>query len=117
LERPVRFVIEDSRVVNVEALKSPGLAAEIVRMLTFSPSSDRVGIVAVGVNLGITAPTGEALVDQNLPGLHLAIGDPAARVTGATYSAPTSFAACQADSTVLVDEAIAIQRGKLLIPN
>jgi hypothetical protein len=73
--------------------------------------------VSVGVNAGIAAPTGEALVDQNLPGLHLAVGDPAARVTGATYSAPTCFAACQAQSTVVVDGAIAIDRGKLLSPS
>ena len=46
-------------------------------MLRFAPNSDRVGLVAIGVNEGVDTPTGEAVVDQNLPGLHLFIGDPA----------------------------------------
>lgn len=117
LDRPVRFFVQAGRVVGMEARHSLELRREIERMLAFSPNSNRVGLVSVGVNAGIASPTGEALVDQNLPGLHLAIGDPAARVTGAGYSAPTCFAACQAESTVLVDGAIAIDRGKLLSPS
>jgi leucyl aminopeptidase (aminopeptidase T) len=117
LDRPVRFSVTAGRVTRVEAPRSPELCAEIERMLAFSPNSDRVGLIAIGVNSGVAAPTGEALVDQNMPGLHLAIGDPAASVTGADYSAPTCFAACEAESTVLVDGVIAIHRGKLLSPS
>jgi leucyl aminopeptidase (aminopeptidase T) len=114
--KPVRIEIRDGRVMGVRALDCPALQRDLEAMLAVSPSSARVGLVAVGVNSGIGSPTGEALVDQNLPGLHLAIGDPAARVTGADWSAPTSFAACQADSTVVIDGAIAIDRGRLLTP-
>jgi leucyl aminopeptidase (aminopeptidase T) len=116
LDRPVQLFIEDGRVRRVQTHDNPGLARDIEQMLAFAPNSDRVGLIAVGVNLGLDAPTGEALVDQNLPGLHIAIGDPAAHATGADWSARTSFAACQADSTLLVDGSMLISHGKLTAP-
>jgi aminopeptidase len=114
-ERPVSFTIEDNRVTDVAA-RDPALRTEIEQMLGFSTNSDRVGVIALGVNAGLLSPTGEAMVDQNLPGLHVGIGDPAAQATGATWSARTSFAVCQADATVLVDGAVLVSRGKLLTP-
>lgn len=115
LERPVHFIIEYGRVTGVRC-RSLELQLEIERMLDFADNSDRVGLVALGVNFGITEPTGEALVDQNMPGLHIAIGDPAANVTGATWSARTSFAACQTASSVYVGDTAIIQRGRMLTP-
>lgn len=115
LSRPVRFIIEYGRVTGVRC-DSMELQLEIERMLDFADNSDRVGLVALGVNFGITEPTGEALVDQNMPGLHLAIGDPAAAITGATWSARTSFAACQSTSSVYVGDTAIIQRGRMLTP-
>ncbi|MBX3131107.1 MAG: aminopeptidase [Polyangiaceae bacterium] len=116
-DRPVQLRIESSRVVAVHAPGAAALEREIGAMLHFAENSDRVGLVALGVNYGIEQATGEALVDQNLPGLHLAVGDPAARVTGATWSARTSFAACGAHATVLVDGVPVTVRGKLLATN
>lgn len=116
-DRPVRLSITAGRVRRVEVPRCRALELDIERMLGWAEGSDRVGLVAVGVNTGLTRATGEALVDQNLPGLHIAVGDPAARITGASYSAPTSFAACQSDATLLVDGVIAIYRGKLLSPS
>lgn len=115
--RPVQLRIENSRVTAVRAPWSTTLEREITAMLRFAENSDRVGLVCVGVNYGIADATGEALVDQNLPGLHLAIGDPAAKVTGATWTARTSFAACAAHGTVLVDGAPVVLRGRLLATN
>jgi leucyl aminopeptidase (aminopeptidase T) len=73
--------------------------------------------VCIGVNPGIEAPTGDALVDQNVPGLHIGIGDPAARATGATWSAPTCFAACQAAARVLVDGDLVVDSGRVVLPS
>jgi leucyl aminopeptidase (aminopeptidase T) len=116
LDTPVTLEIRDSRVTGVKAPHSQRLVDEIQGVLSLSENSDRIGLVALGVNSGITEPTGEALVDQNMPGLHLCVGDPAAQVTGANWSARTSFAACQSGSTVLVDGAIVLNRGRMLTP-
>jgi leucyl aminopeptidase (aminopeptidase T) len=111
---PVRLLVDAGRIVDVEA-RSPQLRREIEAMFAVSPNSDRIGLVAIGINPGIDAPAGDALVDQNVPGLHIGIGDPAAKATGATWSAPTCFAACQAASRVLVDGDVVIEGGNVVL--
>lgn len=111
---PVRLLVDEGRVVDVEA-RSPQLRRDIDAMLRISPNSDRVGLVSIGVNPGLELPVGDALVDQNVPGLHIGIGDPAAKATGATWSAPTCFAACQAASRVLVDAEPVIDAGRVVL--
>jgi aminopeptidase len=111
---PVRLVIDDGRVVDVD-VRSPQLKRDLQAMLAVSPNSDRIGLVSIGVNLGITSPVGDAMVDQNVPGLHIGIGDPAAHSTGATWTAPTCFAACQASSRVLVDGDVIVDGGRIVL--
>jgi leucyl aminopeptidase (aminopeptidase T) len=110
----VRFLVDHGRVVDVQA-RSTQLRNDIEAMLRFSPNSDRIGLVAIGVNPGLESPLGDALVDQNLPGLHIGIGDPAARATGATWSAPTCFAACEAASRVVVGGEVIVESGRVVL--
>lgn len=114
VEAPVRLMIRQRRVVAVET-ESRELQKDIEETLSFGANSDRVGLVAIGVNLGMTTPTGEAETDLNLPGLHLVIGDPASKITGAGWSARTSFAACQADSTVRISDEALIHEGVIVL--
>ncbi len=103
LSEPVLFTIEDGRVTAVSAPKSPHLVKDIESILGAFPNSDRVGLVVLGVNRGIVEATGEVCVDQNRPGLHLVFGDPLPKITGATWTARTSFAACQARGEIRID--------------
>ena len=114
LTEPVTFVLVDGRVMNVLAPGAPRLARDIEDMLHLAPNSDRVGLAVLGVNQRIGAPTGDASVDQHRPGLHLVFGDPMAKVTGANWSARTSFAACEAAGTVRVDGRLVADTGALV---
>jgi leucyl aminopeptidase (aminopeptidase T) len=114
LAEPVVFEIVDCRVMNVIAPSNPNLVREIENMLHIAPNSDHVGLVVIGVNAEIGDPTGEVAVDQNRVGLHLVIGDPMGKQTGATWSARTSFAACQAGGSVRIDGALVADGGKLI---
>jgi aminopeptidase len=113
---PVRILVDAGRVVGVES-RSAQLRHDIEAMLKVSPNSDRIGLVSIGVNPGLESPVGDALVDQNMPGLHLGIGDPAAKSTGATWSAPTCFAACEAASRVVVDAEVVVDAGRVVVPS
>jgi leucyl aminopeptidase (aminopeptidase T) len=113
LPEPVVFELVDGRVMNVLAPGCPHLVRDIENMLHVAPNSDHVGLVVIGVNSGIGEPTGEVCVDQNRPGLHLVFGDPMAKLTGATWSARTSFAACQTRCSVRVDGTLIVDGGKL----
>ncbi len=74
--KPLRLEIKDGVVVAVDAPGAPALARDLGAMLRMSPESARVCVVTIGVNQSIESATGEVCVDQNLPGLHLGIGDP-----------------------------------------
>jgi leucyl aminopeptidase (aminopeptidase T) len=111
---PVRLLIDSGRIVDVEA-RSSQLKRDLEAMLRVSPNSDRIGLVSIGVNPGIDAAMGDAIIDQNVPGLHIGVGDPAAKATGATWSAPTCFAACQSASRVLVDGDLVVESGRVVL--
>ena len=113
LDKPVRFVIESGKVTHVEAPRAPELQRGIQEMLKVASNSDRVSLVAVGVNVGLEGPTGEAVVDENLPGLHLVIGDAAGRTPTSTFTARTSFFACGAGGKVIIDGTVALDGGKI----
>jgi leucyl aminopeptidase (aminopeptidase T) len=112
-KQPVTFTIAGGRVVRVDAARSTELHGNIQAMLRMSENSDRVGLVSIGVNAGVSAPTGEAVVDQTLASLHLFIGDPAGKATGASWSARSSFPVCQAFATVTVDGRVVLADGKV----
>jgi leucyl aminopeptidase (aminopeptidase T) len=103
LAEPVLFEIVDGRVMNVIAPNAPHLVRDIENMLHVAPNSDRVGLIVIGVNGAVPEPTGDVTVDLNRPGLHLVFGDPLSKLTGATWSARTTFAACQAGGAVRLD--------------
>jgi leucyl aminopeptidase (aminopeptidase T) len=110
---PVKLTIEGGRVAKVEAPSLPDVAREMTDMLRFAPNSDRVSLAAIGVNVGIESATGTATVDQNLPGLHLVIGDPAGRIGNPLFAARTSFLACGAGARVTIDGKLAVADDKL----
>lgn len=106
LRDPVRFTIVGARVTAVACEKNPQVVKDIETMLQVAPNSDRIGLVVIGCNRGILEPVGDVCVDQHRAGLHLVIGDPMTKLTSAGWTARTSFAACQAKSSVLVDGAL-----------
>lgn len=114
LTEPIIFELVDGRVMNVLAPGSPNLVRDIENMLHVAPNSDHVGLVVIGVNTGIGAATGQVSVDQNRPGLHLVFGDPMGKLTGATWSARTCFAACQTGGTVRIDGLPIVDAGVLI---
>jgi leucyl aminopeptidase (aminopeptidase T) len=114
LREPLLFEIENGRVTKVSCANNPHLVRDIEAMLHVSANSDRVGLAIFGVNAGVGDPTGDVGVDQHRPGVHLVFGDPMPKLTGATWSARTSFAACQKSSTVRLDGETVIEGGALL---
>lgn len=112
LRSPVTLDIVHGIVTHVTAPELPELEADIQRVFEVSPNSNRVGMIVLGLNEGIVEPLGEAQVDQHMPGLHLVIGDPNTRLTGATWSAATSFAAVGRGHTLSLGGTVLLQGGK-----
>lgn len=115
LREPIFFDIEDGVVKSVRSPGSPELVRDVEAMLSVAPNSERVGLVILGLNPGAAQPMGSVAVDQHRPGLHLVVGDPQSKLTGAGWTARTSFAACQAQSSVQIDGVPVVDSGRLLI--
>jgi leucyl aminopeptidase (aminopeptidase T) len=115
LREPILFDIDGGAVKKVSGSGCPELVRDVEAMLAVAPNSERVGLVILGLNTGAPRPIGAAAVDQHRPGLHLVFGDPQSKLTGAGWSARTSFAACQSASTVQVDGVVVADGGRLLL--
>jgi leucyl aminopeptidase (aminopeptidase T) len=103
LEEPVRFVISDAVVAEVDAPRPVGLERELLTYLDQAPCSRRVGEFAIGCNTALTRLTGDLLQDEKFPGVHLGFGDPYARETGADWSCVTHMDVVASDCTIDVD--------------
>ena len=114
LEKPVTLHIEGGRVRKVEAPRAPELERDIQGMIDVAPNSNRVGLAMMGVNASLETPTGDAAVDENLPGLHLVIGDVAGRIKATVWSARTSFTACAAGGRLFIDGSLAGDEGQIV---
>jgi leucyl aminopeptidase (aminopeptidase T) len=115
LQEPILFELDGGCVKSVRSAGSPELVRDVEAMLAVAANSDRVGLVVLGINPGSSEPLGAAQVDQHRPGLHLVIGDPQTKLARISWSARTSFAACQAVSSVTVDGVAVITEGRLTL--
>jgi leucyl aminopeptidase (aminopeptidase T) len=113
LLEPMIFEIEGGCVRSVRSAGTPELVRDVEAMLAVAANSDRVGLVVLGINTGSPEPLGTAAVDQHRPGLHLVLGDPQTKLARISWSARTSFAACQSTSSVSVDGVPVITDGRL----
>ena len=88
--KPVRITFEASQVKSVTC--DDGLLLRAVEgYLASDALADRVGTIAFGTNVGIVAPIGEIVCDQNLPGLHVSLGATFPEITGAPEGAKTQL--------------------------
>jgi leucyl aminopeptidase (aminopeptidase T) len=113
LLEPMIFEIDGGCVRSVRSAGTPELVRDVEAMLAVAANSDRVGLVVLGINTGSPEPLGTAAVDQHRPGLHLVLGDPQTKLARISWSARTSFAACQSASSVSVDGVSVITEGRL----
>ena len=115
LSEPARFFIREGRVVEVTAPSPDGLEQELLAYLDQEPCSRRVGEFAIGCNTALKQLTGNLLQDEKFPGVHVGIGDPYARETGADWSCVTHVDVVASGCTVNVDGACIMSDGAFLV--
>ncbi|MBI5535868.1 MAG: hypothetical protein HY898_24325 [Deltaproteobacteria bacterium] len=77
---------------------------------------DRVGLIGLGINTGMTDLAGDIFTDQKLPGFHISLGMTFPQLTGASWSATNWIAFTSVNSDIEVDGAPILQGGRYLIP-
>ena len=107
---PLRVDIEAGRVRDAHS-DYQRLAREFMLYVRSNPNSDRVGELSLGANLGLKRFTGNALMDENVPGAHIAIGDPLPELTGASWSAKTHVPLICRDASIYLDDVPIMEDG------
>ncbi len=111
---PVRFEIEANIVKAVWSIDRT-LQREVESFIRREHHADRVGTIVLGTNVGILAPVGELICDQNLPGLHLGLGSTFPEKTGAPSATRAQLSLTAASSDVDLDGAPLLRSGRYMI--
>jgi leucyl aminopeptidase (aminopeptidase T) len=115
LERiPVRVEIEAGVCKSVRCVDR-ALQRGLEEFLRREHNLDRVGLVILGTNVGILRSVGEAVCDENIPGLHLAFGCPFPDQTGASWSTRTQLTMTGAAADVDLDGAALLRSGRYMV--
>ena len=110
---PVRVSIEASYVRSVTCANAQ-LERDVRTWIRSADHLDRVGLAALGTNIGLVDPVGEILCDQNLPGLHLGFGATFSDETGAGWNASRQLVMAGAYGDVDLDGVPLIRAGRYL---
>jgi aminopeptidase len=112
--KPVRVEI-DSGLCRVVKCVDRSLQRSVEQFLRRDPSGDRVGTVILGTNVGLRDPLGDALADQNLPGLHISFGAAFPDETGSHWTARTQLPMTAAAADVDLDGVALVRAGRYLV--
>ncbi len=108
---PLTVEIENGRALDARS-KNQRLAREFLLYVRSNPNADRVGELSLGTNTGLTRFTGKAVIDENVPGCHIALGDPLGELTGATWSSKTHVPLICRDASVYLDNDPIMEDGR-----
>lgn len=114
IETPLRVEIAGQRVTSVSSMSKP-ITKAVEAFLCGGANQDRVGIVSFGTNIGLSEPAGALIVDQSLPGVHLALGAPAPELTGLEWRSAGQLVLTAGSADVDIDGSAVIRGGRYLI--
>ena len=106
--------IDGQRVTRVTS-KSSSLQRSVESFLRGGANQDRVGIVSFGTNVGLSEPTGSLIVDQTLPGLHLALGMTLPDLTGASWDSAGQLVLTAAGADIDIHGQAAMRAGRFIL--
>lgn len=109
--RPVRLSLEGGRVRAVEC-RDPMLKSYVERFVADGHGRERVGLITLGANVGMSAPIGEFVHDENAPGVHLSLGETFPGRTGATWTANGQLGFAMTDADVDLDGEALTRQGR-----
>lgn len=111
---PLRLELAHGAVTRVSC-SDRGLQRLVEEYIRSEPLAARVGTVVVGTNVGMLVPIGEMVCDQNLPGLHLSLGNTFPEITGAEPGALSQLTLTTSGADVDLDETQLLRAGRYLV--
>lgn len=109
--RAIRLTIKAGRIERVDC-RDLSIKRYVESFIASDSGHERVGLVNLGANIGILTPLGEIVHDENMPGMHLSLGEPFAMRTGANWTSHGQLAFASVSSDVDLDDEPLIRRGR-----
>ena len=110
----IRFEIDHNVCKSVQCVDRQ-LQREVEAFMHSDPYANHVGTIVIGTNVGIVEPIGDAICDQNTPGLHLTFGSTFPDKTGAPNRTRVQLSANCAHADVDLDGVPLIRNGRYMI--
>jgi aminopeptidase len=108
---PVTLEFAAGRLRDVRSPNAT-LARELFLFVRSNENGDRVGEFGVGTNPWVDFLAGQHTLDENVPGVHLALGDPFGADTGAPWSAKTRISVIGMKMSLYADGRPLLENGK-----
>jgi len=113
---PIRVQIKDGRaILGSISCASESVKRKFIKQLTSDRNSSRIGELGLGTNVTIKKVMGNDLVDEKIPGVHIAFGDPYAADTGARWKSEEHNDGILLKPTIIVDGKTIMRNGKSLL--
>lgn len=107
---PVTLEFADGRLRDVRS-DNTALARELFLYFRSNENGDRAGEFGVGTNPWLHFLSGEHLLNENVPGVHLALGDPFGNETGATWTSKTRVSVIGTRMSLFADDRSLLDAG------
>jgi aminopeptidase len=113
-ETPVTWEIEDGRVRKVSCVDER-LVSELGEYMAQDENADRLGEFAIGTNTGLDRLVGNLLQDEKFPGVHVAVGEPIPRETGADWTSKAHLDGVMKNVTIDVEGRVIMRHGEFTL--
>jgi leucyl aminopeptidase (aminopeptidase T) len=113
-DRPVRIEIEGGACKSVQCVDR-SLQRDVESFVAREHNLGRIGAVILGTNVGILAPTGDIVADQNLPGLHVVFGQGLPDGAGAPWTTRAQLPMTCSGADVDLDGAPLLRAGRYMV--
>lgn len=110
-ETPVALRVVDGRVVDVSCANT-ALEQEFKKYMQTDENANRIGEFGIGTNIGLERVVGNLLQDEKFPGVHLAVGHPYPKETGAQWDSNVHCDGVLLKTTIIADGEVIMRDGK-----
>jgi len=110
-DTPVTWEVRDGRVRKVSCAHE-GLQTELEEYMAKDENANRIGEFAIGTNTGVDRLVGNMLQDEKFPGIHVAVGEPIPKETGADWTSDVHLDAVLKNVTIDVEGQVIMRDGR-----
>jgi aminopeptidase len=113
-DTPVTWEVQNGRVRKVSC-DHERLKAELEEYMAQDENANRIGEFAIGTNPGVDRLVGNMLQDEKFPGIHVAVGEPIPRETGADWTSDVHLDAVLKSVTIDVEGRVIMREGRFTL--